>query len=421
MSATPKVECPICGQEFPVYDQRGFRNAGFTAHHNRCMERQYEQQSESHQQNQQSSRASRFALAIRRQILPAHPISSNSNMEDPNRGQNPSSSALIFPLYDGPARSNSLVSANHTTASQTNSQHLLIEQQQRRPITRQRHTWNHWNIRRNLRRRATNSTSSALSSATSTLLPTSTQHIRVRRSLPAINTSTEHSVLPLFRTMTDTITFDNNNTTEASITHSSVVSYFSAEPMYSPTTLTGNSPPSYFTSMLTSLPLEYVSSPPTDILPINSNNDSNYNGARNMHSSLQQQQSMISASSPGWAMDYNSPTDNNEPIQEYDYLQEHGQHSHSLLQDQPQPLQSGCQHYYQSFNHLSQTPNNTFGFQQSNDTLSDVDLLPPYINNQHPLVSSCAYCRSRNGVHQPSCNLLQFFLSNLGGDSSPPT
>lgn len=64
-----KLQCPICHQEFPKFDQRGFRNAGFTSHYNRCLERQREQQGE---HDQQSSRALRFARAIRRRLLPAH-------------------------------------------------------------------------------------------------------------------------------------------------------------------------------------------------------------------------------------------------------------------------------------------------------------------------------------------------------------
>ncbi|KAI9316247.1 hypothetical protein BX666DRAFT_219534 [Dichotomocladium elegans] len=33
------LQCKVCGKEFPEYDQRGFRNAGFTAHQNRCVSR----------------------------------------------------------------------------------------------------------------------------------------------------------------------------------------------------------------------------------------------------------------------------------------------------------------------------------------------------------------------------------------------
>ncbi|GAN01508.1 hypothetical protein MAM1_0008d00941 [Mucor ambiguus] len=38
---TSFLQCKICQKEFPKYDQRGFRNAGFTAHQNRCIEREY--------------------------------------------------------------------------------------------------------------------------------------------------------------------------------------------------------------------------------------------------------------------------------------------------------------------------------------------------------------------------------------------
>ncbi|KAI9305239.1 hypothetical protein BJ944DRAFT_239825 [Cunninghamella echinulata] len=63
------LKCPICNQEFPKFDQRGFRNAGFTSHYNWCIERQKEQKNEQYYQG--SSRASRFARAIRRRLLPA--------------------------------------------------------------------------------------------------------------------------------------------------------------------------------------------------------------------------------------------------------------------------------------------------------------------------------------------------------------
>lgn len=33
------LQCKVCGKEFPEFDQRGFRNAGFTAHQNRCIGR----------------------------------------------------------------------------------------------------------------------------------------------------------------------------------------------------------------------------------------------------------------------------------------------------------------------------------------------------------------------------------------------
>ncbi|KAI8048149.1 uncharacterized protein B0P05DRAFT_564692 [Gilbertella persicaria] len=35
------LRCKICQKQFPRYDQRGFRNAGFTTHQNKCIEREY--------------------------------------------------------------------------------------------------------------------------------------------------------------------------------------------------------------------------------------------------------------------------------------------------------------------------------------------------------------------------------------------
>ncbi|KAI8884199.1 hypothetical protein K501DRAFT_272003 [Backusella circina FSU 941] len=39
-SGSATLECKICRKLFPKYDQRGYRNAGFTAHQNRCIERE---------------------------------------------------------------------------------------------------------------------------------------------------------------------------------------------------------------------------------------------------------------------------------------------------------------------------------------------------------------------------------------------
>ncbi|KAI9257461.1 hypothetical protein EDC94DRAFT_614506 [Helicostylum pulchrum] len=35
------LQCKVCQKEFLKFDQRGFRNAGFTAHQNRCIEKDY--------------------------------------------------------------------------------------------------------------------------------------------------------------------------------------------------------------------------------------------------------------------------------------------------------------------------------------------------------------------------------------------
>ncbi|KAI8372052.1 hypothetical protein EDC96DRAFT_77950 [Choanephora cucurbitarum] len=36
------LKCIVCHKQFARYDQRGFRNPGFTAHQNRCIERRYQ-------------------------------------------------------------------------------------------------------------------------------------------------------------------------------------------------------------------------------------------------------------------------------------------------------------------------------------------------------------------------------------------
>ncbi|CAO3657580.1 unnamed protein product [Mucor hiemalis] len=64
------LKCKVCQKEFPRFDQRGFRNAGFTAHQNRCVEREYLL---SHPiVDQQSSPRQRF-------LLPAPPASASSS------------------------------------------------------------------------------------------------------------------------------------------------------------------------------------------------------------------------------------------------------------------------------------------------------------------------------------------------------
>lgn len=61
------LQCRICGKEFPEFDQRGFRNAGFTAHQNRCIER--ERQHNHELVGRRSS--SRVVSAQQRRLLPA--------------------------------------------------------------------------------------------------------------------------------------------------------------------------------------------------------------------------------------------------------------------------------------------------------------------------------------------------------------
>ncbi len=70
------LRCKICQKEFPRFDQRGFRNAGFTAHQNRCIEREYllHHPAPEHQ----SSPRQRF-------LLPAPPTSSSSSLSSVQR------------------------------------------------------------------------------------------------------------------------------------------------------------------------------------------------------------------------------------------------------------------------------------------------------------------------------------------------
>ncbi|CAO3615327.1 unnamed protein product [Mucor fragilis] len=58
------LQCKICQKEFPKYDQRGFRNAGFTAHQNRCIEREY-------LSNRPTTEQQQPAVNKQRMLLPA--------------------------------------------------------------------------------------------------------------------------------------------------------------------------------------------------------------------------------------------------------------------------------------------------------------------------------------------------------------
>ena len=64
------LKCKICQKEFPRFDQRGFRNAGFTAHQNRCIEREY---------LLNNPVVERQSSPRQRLILPAPPTSNSSS------------------------------------------------------------------------------------------------------------------------------------------------------------------------------------------------------------------------------------------------------------------------------------------------------------------------------------------------------
>lgn len=98
------LQCKICKKEFSEFDQRGFRNAGFTAHQNRCIERQNRERN-----------PEQFTSKLRRKrrlLLPAslnltrsgtsppdlsiiHPLSVSSSFIDCNIQSQPSASSLL--------------------------------------------------------------------------------------------------------------------------------------------------------------------------------------------------------------------------------------------------------------------------------------------------------------------------------------
>ncbi|KAI8149295.1 hypothetical protein BJV82DRAFT_662601 [Fennellomyces sp. T-0311] len=64
------LRCRVCGKELPEFDQRGFRNAGFTAHQNRCIERERERREGAARPPQRA-----HTMNIPRRLLPASPLS----------------------------------------------------------------------------------------------------------------------------------------------------------------------------------------------------------------------------------------------------------------------------------------------------------------------------------------------------------
>ena len=64
------LRCRVCGKELPEFDQRGFRNAGFTAHQNRCIERERERREGASRPPQRA-----HTMSIPRRLLPASPVS----------------------------------------------------------------------------------------------------------------------------------------------------------------------------------------------------------------------------------------------------------------------------------------------------------------------------------------------------------
>ncbi|KAI7875804.1 hypothetical protein K492DRAFT_220681 [Lichtheimia hyalospora FSU 10163] len=72
------LQCKVCGKEFPEFDQRGFRNAGFTAHQNRCIGRATAAAVAASNQNVPVSKPS----PLRRRLLPATTMPTTSMQMD---------------------------------------------------------------------------------------------------------------------------------------------------------------------------------------------------------------------------------------------------------------------------------------------------------------------------------------------------
>ncbi|ORE04937.1 hypothetical protein BCV72DRAFT_306839 [Rhizopus microsporus var. microsporus] len=74
------LQCEVCKKEFFEFDQRGFRNAGFTAHQNRCIERQ----------NRERNPEQLTPKRKRRLLLPASPNPTRSGTSPPSVTHPPS-------------------------------------------------------------------------------------------------------------------------------------------------------------------------------------------------------------------------------------------------------------------------------------------------------------------------------------------
>ncbi|KAL4208673.1 hypothetical protein AB4K20DRAFT_1911996, partial [Rhizopus microsporus] len=85
------LQCKVCKKEFSEFDQRGFRNAGFTAHQNRCIERQ----------NRERNPEQFIPKRKRRLLLPASPNLTRSSTSPPSVTHPPSTS-LSFINYSSP-------------------------------------------------------------------------------------------------------------------------------------------------------------------------------------------------------------------------------------------------------------------------------------------------------------------------------
>ncbi|KAI8341155.1 hypothetical protein BC941DRAFT_467207 [Chlamydoabsidia padenii] len=460
--SSQKLQCPICNQQFPAYDQRGFRNAGFTSHHNRCLERQQQQQNETQQNDMKSSRASRFAMAIRRRLLPAQPVSPipinttsqahkrNSILSvlpgpGPGCGSGPSSSSPLPPSYGSHAHSiKSTAIITPTVPSQIS---LSVQQQ---PIPRQRHTWNHWNIGRETRRSVSNPIKDKAHSPSISptrprprpiILPTtlpphplvSTTVSSDCQSLPLMDHTTKNSTFPLLTTMT---TMD---LTTALIIPQTTPTLMSNTPMNSP-----NQPvtsPFSFISMLTTLPLETAPLDPSSSVSassINSNTNTNLCDSNDTLISRHQQSVYSSlGDQQGDLMASNRTTSNcslgRNNVSMHLQHQEHNSQQVEQQQDRYHTLE---RQYYdqQNYSFPAQITNNNV-YQLQN--MTPLAFSPPTTNisstaaltnsmhspiNLDPLhhgLTYCGYCQPQNGLHDPFCSLLEHIMADImRGDGS---
>ncbi|CEG68238.1 hypothetical protein RMATCC62417_04539 [Rhizopus microsporus] len=97
------LQCKVCKKGFSEFDQRGFRNAGFTAHQNRCIERQ----------NRERNPEQFTPKRKRRLLLPASPNLTRSGTSPPSVTHPPSTS-LPFINYSSPPSVSSSLSFQST-------------------------------------------------------------------------------------------------------------------------------------------------------------------------------------------------------------------------------------------------------------------------------------------------------------------
>ncbi|KAI8077870.1 uncharacterized protein BX664DRAFT_45378 [Halteromyces radiatus] len=435
MSIPAKLQCPICNQEFPALDQRGFRNAGYTSHHNRCIERQQQQQNES-QRDHPSSRAARFALAIRRRLLPAQPPSP-SLMLDGRRSSastpltsvsspfSSSSSSAFTSKYENNRRRRSSTSTYHTFTPTVPSQLPVSSPQHYQQSTpRHRHTWNHWRRRKPQRR--SNSNQATSSSSPSSTSPTSySRTVRSYHSLPTMNPLSTASTFPLLTTIS----------TADSTTALIIPQTMSPQLPVSTLPLVGSDrSPFIFTSMLTSLPLDgsLISPSSTESTSTQSNNNLNIDYISNLNNenSTTHQETMLTTpvesmmDESWWPLEHYGPSSssssnsNSIPQQQsfqypvFDHLTSIGtttilQNQHSEWQ-QDQPQQDQQLHMMERFNMMPDRLQSNFATSYP-------------LDDQHQPVTYCQYCQSQNGLHEPSCSLLLYFMMNIMGGNTNDT